>query len=155
MFGLALNSIWLGRRVPWVIWLVFKFKCLCQKIKECQLPRGHQHIHTFNNKYSSTKSWRDCFLLFCVFYIFCVFTFFTFFFVFFAFFCFFVFLYFFVFTFLLLYFCTFVLCHCANSWRSSVFFYFCIFVLCHCANSWRSSVFFTFVFFYFCTLSLC
>ena len=22
MFGLALNSIWLGRRVPWVIWLV-------------------------------------------------------------------------------------------------------------------------------------
>jgi len=80
--------------------------------------------------------------------------------------------------FVLFYFCIFVLCHCANSWRSSVFFtfvffyfciflllyfvivliagaqvfffYFCIFftfVLCHCANSWRSSVFFYFCIF--------
>ena len=34
-------------------------------------------------------------------------------------------------------------------------FPFSPFVLCHCANSWRSRVFFTFVFLYFCTLSLC
>ena len=96
------------------------------------------------------NSWRSSvflflyFCTFCAFYIFYIFAFFAFF-VFFAFFC--------VFC-VFLYYCTlyFVIALIAGA---QVFFYFCIFVLCHCANSWRSSVFFTFVFLYFCTLSLC
>ena len=97
-----------------------------------------------SNKYSSTKSWRDCFLLFLHF---CVFVFF----VSFAFFCIFVFLYFFVLIFVLLYFvivliagaqvCIFVLLYFVNvliAGAQVFFFFFC-----------------SFVFLYFCTLSLC
>jgi hypothetical protein len=63
--------------------------------------------------------------------------------------------------FLLLYFCTFVLCHCANSWRSSAF-YFCILCFLHflhffciflrfCIFVLFCFVLCTFVFLYFCT----
>ena len=49
------------------------------------------------------------------------------------------------------------LCHCANSWRSSVFLllYFCTLYFVIVLIAGAQVVFFTFLFLYFCTLSLC